>query len=229
MPRPRSLRLPVALVACAVAVAACNDDGRTMRKPGPGNNASISVPSTTSTSEPPLIEAGDPTTSALPGEAVDELVVTAPWADGAPIPAKYTCAGDDVSPALTWPVAPEGTIEIAITMVDEDAPQYVHWAISGLEPGTTAVGEGVLPDSAIQAANGAGRPGYSGPCPPAGTTHSYTIEVHYLNQQLEVAEGEPGADMMLAIRSATFRSATVTGTAAAATTSSAPPSTTASS
>lgn len=214
MLRPRLFRLSALLMAAGLLVGACNDDGRTMRKPDADKTASISVPSTTSTTEPPLIETGKSVGSSLPTEPLEGLDVTAPWALGAVIPAKYTCAGANVSPALSWPKAPEGTIEIAITMTDEDAPQYVHWALAGLEPATTSVGEGVVPDSAIQATNSAGTVGYTGPCPPAGATHTYTIEVHFLSQQLEVAAAEPAAEMVLAIRSATVSSAITSGTAA---------------
>ena len=47
--------------------------------------------------------------------------VTAPWRDGGPIDARYTCKGANVSPALSWTAAPEGTQEIAITLIDQDA------------------------------------------------------------------------------------------------------------
>ncbi|MGZ7023291.1 MAG: YbhB/YbcL family Raf kinase inhibitor-like protein, partial [Ilumatobacteraceae bacterium] len=51
-----------------------------------------------------------------------------------------------------------------------------------------------------------------GPCPPAGTTHTYRIAVHYLSRALHLTSGGSAADMRAAIDAATIASAQVTGT-----------------
>jgi Raf kinase inhibitor-like YbhB/YbcL family protein len=117
-----------------------------------------------------------------------------------------------VSPALNWSAGPEGTVEIAITMVDLDAPDFVHWAIAGIDPLATSLGEGVVPQYSMQGINGTGQPGYTGPCPPAGETHQYRITVHYLSEQTELGDGAPGADLITSIEASTLASATTTGT-----------------
>ncbi len=38
------------------------------------------------------------------------------------IPAKHTCEGNDVSPALSWSGVPDGTKRIALIVDDPDAP-----------------------------------------------------------------------------------------------------------
>src|SRR4029077_909966 len=88
-----------------------------------------------------------------------------------PIPIENTCDGENTSPPLTWGGVPEGTVELAITVVDPDAsPQgFVHWAIALIDPGVQALAIGSAPDGAVQAMNSGGTSGYTGPCPPQGS------------------------------------------------------------
>jgi Raf kinase inhibitor-like YbhB/YbcL family protein len=138
--------------------------------------------------------------------------IGAPWADGGPIPKDLTCDGANRSPALTWSKAPAGTVEIALTMTDDQAPGVVHWAVAGLPAASTAAAAGSIASSAIQATNVSGTVGYTGPCPPKGSTHTYRLTVHYLAQATELATGVAGADLLSAIEGSTFAQATVTGT-----------------
>jgi hypothetical protein len=146
------------------------------------------------------------TTIGIPG-----LSITAPWRDAAPIDPRYTCNGDNVSPALSWSVAPEGTQEIAVTMIDQDA-SFDHWAMTGIAPDRTGLAEDETPEGAAAALNGTGAPGYTGPCPPGGTTHTYRITVHFLDHALGLTGGGSADDMRAAIDAATLASADVTGT-----------------
>lgn len=205
--RRRGLSLITALTLAGL-VGACASDGRTMRLPGADQVATISSPSTT---EPPLISP-EPSEVTLPPEPIEPLTLVAPWEFGEPIDARFTCAGENVSPALSWSGTTTEAIELAVTMTDLDAEDYVHWALTGLDPDVTSLDEGVVPDGAVQATNSAGTIGYTGPCPPVDTTHTYLVEVHLLNQQLEVADGESPTDMLFAIRAATFDSVSTTGT-----------------
>jgi hypothetical protein len=145
------------------------------------------------------------TTSVVP------MTLTAPWRDGAPIDPRYTCKGANVAPALSWSPAPEGTQEIAVTMIDQDAA-FDHWTMAGIAPDITSLAENVAPEGAVAALNGAGAAAYTGPCPPAGTTHTYRITVHYLNRALLLTSGGAAADMRTAIGSATITTVQVTGT-----------------
>jgi phosphatidylethanolamine-binding protein (PEBP) family uncharacterized protein len=97
-------------------------------------------------------------------------------------------------------------------MVDLDAPDFVHWAIAGLDPLSTSLGEGIVPEFAMEGINGTGQKGYTGPCPPAGETHQYRITVHYLSEQTELGDGAPGADLIASIEASTLASAFTTGT-----------------
>ena len=44
------------------------------------------------------------------GEAMDKVMLnSSAFESNGPIPAKFTCEGEDVSPALTWSSVPSGT------------------------------------------------------------------------------------------------------------------------
>lgn len=147
----------------------------------------------------------------VPETEPEVISVIGPWADGEMIPDTYTCDAANTSPALTWGVAPEDTAEVAITVTDDQAPDFVHWAITGLEPAATAIAENAAPEGSVESLNGAGVLGYTGPCPPAGETHTYRYTVHFLNTRLEIASGTTGAEMLAAIDAATTTSVELVG------------------
>lgn len=201
----RILLLTTCFGILAVA-ASCNDDGRTLRSPRPDQNASVS-------SLAPATDSGELFDTTVPVLPIDTaLTVTAPWRDGAPINVRHSCDGANLSPPLIWSPAPAGTAEIAITMVDDDAPEFVHWALAGIGPDATRIAEGEVPEGAFAATNSSGGIGYTGPCPPSGSTHTYRFTVHYLDQQLDLGDGVAGADLLLAIDAATIEFAEITST-----------------
>lgn len=128
-------------------------------------------------------------------------LTTTAFADGTQIPVKYTQAGEQISPALTWTNVPEGTQSFVLHMRDPDVARnkttedQVHWLVWGI-PGTAkGMPEGVpkgekLADGSQQiSASGAV---YRGPGAPAtGPMHHYTFELFALDTKIDVA---PGAD-----------------------------------
>ena len=123
------------------------------------------------------------------------LKITSPaFALNGEIPKKYTCDGDDVSPALAWAGVPEGTKSLALIVDDPDAPDpaapqmtWVHWVLYNIPPDATALSEAVAP-TALPAGTRAGlndwnRTGYGGPCPPIGR-HRYFLKLYALNTVL---------------------------------------------
>lgn len=211
----RILLLTLSMVAVMVA-AGCRSDGRTLREPGPDQTQSIST--TAASTVPVVVDDGsletattNPATSAVvPLEP--ELSLTAPWAEGDPIDPRYTCDGGNHSPPLAWSQPPAGTVEIAVTLTDRDAADFVHWVISGIAPDVIGLEEDVVPLGAQQAMNTAGQIGYFGPCPPAGSTHQYVLQVHFLGSAVGVADGDPAADIYPSIIEAEIGSAEVNGT-----------------
>ncbi len=217
-------------------MAGCNDDGRTLRDPRPDQQGSVSTiaaptstsidpnfPGETALPNPLPVGSGDiavPVGSgdiAVPVGSGDippalDNVAQAPWANGDIIPRRYTCNDLDLAPALSWSPAPTGTVEIAITLVDQDNPTFVHWVMSGVDPLSTSLAEGIIPEFAIVGLNSSGLPGYTGPCPRVSEVHTYVYTVHFLDQQTELADGTPGADLQAFVNGTTFASLSVVGT-----------------
>ena len=146
-----------------------------------------------------------------PAPSVPEsLMVTSPaFADGDPVPRRFTCRGADVSPPLHWSGVPADAGAVALVVSDPDAPggTYVHWVLLDLDPGTTSLAEGEVPAGAHQARNSAGHARYDGPCPPSGT-HHYRFTVYALRTATALADG---ADLERAL-AAVERRATARGT-----------------
>lgn len=100
------------------------------------------------------------------------------FADGENIPAWYTCEGEDVSPSLRWSGVPAGTVQLALTMEDPDAPSgvFVHWVAWGLPADRGGLEEGEVPEGMVQGTTSFGVAGYRGPCPPHGHgAHRYVF------------------------------------------------------
>lgn len=121
------------------------------------------------------------------------IVSSAGFIGGETIPARFGCSGEDVSPALSWSGIPAGTKSIAVVMEDLDSPgvRFTHWIIYNIPSGASGLSENishipVLGDGTLQGTNSFGRIGYSGPCPPAGTTHRYVFTVFALNRTLDI-------------------------------------------
>jgi Raf kinase inhibitor-like YbhB/YbcL family protein len=116
------------------------------------------------------------------------------FADGQPIPAKYTCDGDDISPPLEWEGTPAGTKSLALIVDDPDAPDpkapkmtWVHWVLYNLPPSCSHLDAGAqagaLPTGVKSGQNDWKRPGYGGPCPPIGR-HRYCHKLYALDVEL---------------------------------------------
>jgi Raf kinase inhibitor-like YbhB/YbcL family protein len=66
-------------------------------------------------------------------------LVSSAFADGAAIPRRFTCDGENLSPPLQWSDAPAGTRSFALLCDDPDAPggTWHHWAAYDLPPTVT--------------------------------------------------------------------------------------------
>jgi len=92
-------------------------------------------------------------------------------------------------------------------MDDPDAPArvWVHWLLYDLPATERELPEGVarkgeLPSGARQGRNDFGKPGYGGPCPPAGPAHRYYFRLYALDAKLELGGGATRADLERAMR-----------------------------
>lgn len=113
------------------------------------------------------------------------------FGSGEVVPARYTCAGEDVSVPLNWKGAPERTVSFAVICDDPDAPSgsWVHWVIYNIAPRLNALNEGVVQkeqseDGSLQGFNDFHKIGYNGPCPPHGAPHRYVFMIYALDTVL---------------------------------------------
>jgi Raf kinase inhibitor-like YbhB/YbcL family protein len=101
---------------------------------------------------------------------------------------QFGCKGGNVSPALSWSGAPEGTKSFVLTVYDPDAPTgsgFWHWVMFNIPPTVTSLPQGAgtpgkEPQGATQIQNDYGTVGYGGPCPPPGKPHRYQFTVYAL-------------------------------------------------
>jgi len=116
--------------------------------------------------------------------------------NGKDIPKKFTCDGEDVSPALSWTDPPQGSKSFTLIADDPDAPRgtWTHWVLYDLPAPTTNLPEGVpktgeLTAGGRQGTNDFPKIGYGGPCPPPGKPHRYFFKLYALDSQLNLKAG----------------------------------------
>jgi Raf kinase inhibitor-like YbhB/YbcL family protein len=113
------------------------------------------------------------------------------FADGAAIPQRFTCEGENVSPPLAWDAPPSGAKSLALIVDDPEAPDpaapkrtWVHWVVYDLPaaPGDLAAA-GELPAGARHGKSDFGEERWRGPCPPIGN-HHYHFKLYALDTTL---------------------------------------------
>jgi Raf kinase inhibitor-like YbhB/YbcL family protein len=129
------------------------------------------------------------------------------FAQGAAIPVKYTCDGEDASPPLAWTGVTAGAKSIALICDDPDAPvgTWVHWVLYALPPATAELQAKVptaqtLPSGARQGINDFKRIGYGGPCPPRGKPHRYFFKLYALDSEITLKPGASKPELLKAVQ-----------------------------
>lgn len=95
------------------------------------------------------------------------------FAEGEPIPVKYTRDGENISPPLKWTGAPNGTKSFMLLVEDPDAPSgtFRRWAAYNIPVDHDGLAESIDtgPDKTIRhGLNDFGAQRYDGPEPPVG-------------------------------------------------------------
>jgi Raf kinase inhibitor-like YbhB/YbcL family protein len=144
--------------------------------------------------EPPVEPTEEPTEEAEP-EPVPFALTSPEFEEGQPIPVKFSCDGQNVSPQLDWTDPPEGTQSFALIMDDPDAPGgvWVHWVLYNIPAATRSLSEnvpggGTLADGSMHGNNSWLRTEYGGPCPPGGT-HRNFFKLYALDIVLDAQPG----------------------------------------
>ncbi len=137
---------------------------------------------------------------------VNFTIASSSFSDGAAIPRKFTCDGENVSPELSWTSIPAGAKSLALITEDPDAPAgtWTHWVLFDLPADTRQLPEGVaasaeLPNGAKQGRNDFGKMGYGGPCPPPGKAHRYFFKLYALSSHPEIQAGASKQELLHAM------------------------------
>lgn len=123
------------------------------------------------------------------------------FADGAAIPAAFTCDGDQTNPPIRIAGVPAGVKSLALIMDDPDVPKalkpdgiFDHWILFNIPPETKEILSGAA--VGIAGGNGAGKAHYTGPCPPKEyepSEHRYFFKLYGLDAKLDLPVGSSKA------------------------------------
>ena len=146
-------------------------------------------------------------------------LLSSAFQQGQPIPLRFTCEGDDISPEFSWKDAPKETKSFVLILHDPDAPRrngFTHWVVYNIPAEVSRITENVPQEATIsgigsQAKNDAGQIGYKGPCPPSGK-HRYIARLYALSAQLPVKPGAAYTDVITAMEKLVIEEAELLGT-----------------
>lgn len=127
------------------------------------------------------------------------------------IPLKYTCQGENVSPAMMISNLPKNTKTLALIVDDPDAPHgtFDHWIVWNIPPAATIEESAKL---GVQGSNGYRVNEYRGPCPPPGSLHHYHFKLYALDTTLNLQEGSSKGELLKAMQGHILEQAELIGT-----------------
>lgn len=156
-------------------------------------------------------------------EGVMSLTLSSPtFAQQSAIPARHTCDGDEMSPALQWSAVPSGTKSLALIVDDPDAPDpaapqrtWVHWVLYDLPTAADGLAENAgfaqLPPGTREGINDWKHTGYGAPCPPKGR-HRYVFKLYALDRLLPDLHKPDKAHLLKAMEGHVLAHAELIGT-----------------
>jgi Raf kinase inhibitor-like YbhB/YbcL family protein len=142
--------------------------------------------------------------------------------EGGPIPAAYTCEGENISPPLTLQGSPTQAKSLVLIVDDPDAPDprapkmtWVHWVVYNIPPNTSDFAAGAsqksLPAGAEEGINDWKQRGYGGPCPPIGR-HRYFYKLYALDITLPTLDQPTKANVLNAMKGHVIGESVLQGT-----------------
>lgn len=144
------------------------------------------------------------------------------FVNGGEMPSKYSCDGQNISPALIWGSVPESTQSLVLIVDDPDAPDprapkmtWVHWVLYNIPVGLNGLPEGastaMLPRGAEQGQNDWKKIGYGGACPPVGR-HRYFHKLYALDTVLSGMHKPTKSQIEAAMKGHIIEAAELVGT-----------------
>jgi Raf kinase inhibitor-like YbhB/YbcL family protein len=103
------------------------------------------------------------------GGAMPLILSSSGFTEGATIPPRFTCDGENVPPPIQWDGKPSSAKSLVLILDDPDAPGgvFTHWIVYDLPAADVDSGR-IVSGMAHEGKNDFGRTGYGGPCPPRG-------------------------------------------------------------
>ena len=128
------------------------------------------------------------------------------------IPVEYTCYGESTQIPLKISNAPLDAKSLALIVDDPDAPSgdFVHWIVWNINPKTSVIGDGKIPEGAVEGYMSLGGKGYFAPCPPSGI-HHYNFKLYALDTVLSLPESSTKLDLIKAMGGHIIDNAILTG------------------
>ena len=227
----RFTKLFILIALFAFAVVGCGTDSSPVDEPA--EPTSGPPPATTPPEQP------EPTEAPPAEEPVAMEISSTAFEPDGQIPVRYSCLGDNVSPALEWTGMPEGTASLVLLMYDLDAGAesgastplgFAHWIVYNIPPSVGGFAEDrpageTLEDGGEQGSNDfvqfatAGEPfpgggatkivGYDGPCP--GGEHRYAFEVYALDMMLDLPGGAAVGEVLAAMEGHVIAQTSIVG------------------
>jgi Raf kinase inhibitor-like YbhB/YbcL family protein len=149
-------------------------------------------------------------------------LVSPAFVEGEWIPQIHTGDGLDLSPALRWSGAPEGTRSYVLILDDPDAPAglWVHWVLFDIPADVHELPAGLPRSPTLEKGSRQGRCwgvtsfsrlGYHGPMPPPGPPHRYRFTLWALDLRLALPAGATAPEVRAAMGTHALAETVLTG------------------
>jgi Raf kinase inhibitor-like YbhB/YbcL family protein len=140
-------------------------------------------------------------------------ITSSAFENGQPIPKKYSCDGEGISPPIYISGVRADAKSLALVVDDPDAKiagGFTHWLKFNVPPANVRASEGA-DIGGIDGKNSSGEIGYVSPCPPSGS-HRYFFKVYALDVELELLSGASKTDIEKAMEGHILDAAELMGT-----------------
>jgi Raf kinase inhibitor-like YbhB/YbcL family protein len=98
---------------------------------------------------------------------------------------KFSYRKQNISPHLKWNAVPKDAKSYALSCIDPDGGNWIHWIVYNIPYNVREIYQGG-PVPGVELKNDFGKAGYGGPAPPFGT-HRYIFRIYALG--IEKLEG----------------------------------------
>ena len=153
-------------------------------------------------SEQPSLTSPQASFTSANTQPMNDIIIRSPaFQNEHPVPSKYTCDGENISPPLAFDNIPDKTASLVLIIEDPDVPTHIredgmwnHWILFNIPPETGRIGEGEQP-MGTRGLTTKGELLYGGPCPP-DREHRYFFKVYALDTILKLPEGSTKEEVL---------------------------------